>query len=98
MRYADIVSQKKRWGVSALALGYRLHTLNLLGDWEYKRFSQEMGRRGRAIAPNPIEARERSYLNPYDVYSFSFRLGIAAVWEMPAVGSGRQRQGSSAGR
>lgn len=107
LSFDSIVVQKKRWGVSAAALAYRLHQkeINLLTDWEHKRLSIELSRRGRAREPNPIETPETSYVlnaahkdlrsegkslasvtpffNPYDVYAFCFRLGMAAVWEIP---------------
>jgi Zn-dependent peptidase ImmA (M78 family) len=59
----DIVLQaKKRWRVSAMAMAYRLNTLKLLSDWQYKSLCIELGRRGyRSGEPDGIE-RETSLI------------------------------------
>lgn len=64
MSFDSIVVNKKRWGVSAAALAYRLHNKNidLLTDWEHKRISMELSKRDRANEPNPIECRETSLI------------------------------------
>jgi len=64
MTFANIVSQKKRWGVAAAALAYRLHSpaLGLLSDWQYKRIAMELSRRGRRTEPDPIEGEELSFI------------------------------------
>jgi Zn-dependent peptidase ImmA (M78 family)/DNA-binding XRE family transcriptional regulator len=36
---SDIVSKKRRWGVSAAALTYRLHKLRVITDWQYRTFN-----------------------------------------------------------
>jgi Zn-dependent peptidase ImmA (M78 family)/DNA-binding XRE family transcriptional regulator len=55
-----IISAKKRWRVSAMAMAYRLHTLGLISDWQYKSHCIELGRRGyRSSEPGGIE-RETS--------------------------------------
>ena len=57
-----IVIAKRRWGVSASALAYRLHKLGILTDWLYRGMVIEMGRRGfRSEEPNGLP-RERSVL------------------------------------
>jgi Zn-dependent peptidase ImmA (M78 family)/DNA-binding XRE family transcriptional regulator len=55
-----IVRSKKRWRVSAMALAYRLHALDLLTDWQYKSACIQLSRRGyRAGEPDGID-RETS--------------------------------------
>lgn len=55
-----ILEAKRRWRVSAMAMAYRLHTLGLLSDWQYKSACIELGRRGfRTSEPGGIE-RETS--------------------------------------
>ena len=57
----DIVLKAKlRWRVSAMAMAYRLNSLRLLSDWQYKSVCIELGRRGyRMGEPVGIE-RETS--------------------------------------
>jgi len=57
----DVVLQaKKRWRVSAMAMAYRLNSLGLLSEWQYKSLCIELSRRGyRSSEPNGIE-RETS--------------------------------------
>ncbi|MEM7690967.1 MAG: XRE family transcriptional regulator [Pseudomonadota bacterium] len=55
-----ILKAKKRWRVSAMAMAYRLHKLELLTDWQYKSTCIELSRRGyRTDEPDGIE-REHS--------------------------------------
>lgn len=55
----QIVIAKRRWNVSASALAYRLHKLNILSDWLYRGMVIEIGRRGyRTNEPNGIEREE----------------------------------------
>lgn len=55
-----IIKAKARWRVSAMAMAYRLHTLGLLSEWQYKSACIELGRRGyRTGEPGGIE-RETS--------------------------------------
>jgi Zn-dependent peptidase ImmA (M78 family) len=43
----DVVLKiKKRWRVSAMAMAYRLNSLRLLSDWQYKSICIELGNRG----------------------------------------------------
>jgi hypothetical protein len=58
----QIVIAKRRWGVSASALAYRLNKLSVLSDWIYRGIVIEIGRRGyRTEEPNEME-REESLL------------------------------------
>lgn len=61
--YLDqIVRHKKRWRVSAAALAYRVHKLEIISDWRYRDFCIEMSKRGyNTKEPFPIE-RESSAL------------------------------------
>lgn len=55
-------SLKSKWGVSAVALNYRLHALGLTSDWHYRSLCIELSKRGyRTTEPNGIE-REASQL------------------------------------
>lgn len=56
----QIVTAKRRWGVSASALAYRLHKLGIMSSWLYRGMVIEIGRRGyRTTEPSGI-AREES--------------------------------------
>jgi Zn-dependent peptidase ImmA (M78 family)/DNA-binding XRE family transcriptional regulator len=55
-----VLHAKKRWRVSAMAMAYRLNSLKLLSDWQYKSICIELGKRGyRAGEPGGID-RETS--------------------------------------
>lgn len=55
-----IIRSKARWRVSAMAMCYRLRSLEILSEWQYKSLCIELGRRGyRSSEPNGIE-RETS--------------------------------------
>lgn len=57
---ADIINAKKRWRVSAMALAYRLNSMEILSDWQYKSACIELTKRGYRVAePKGIE-REKS--------------------------------------
>ncbi len=59
---ADILIEKRYWSVAAMALTYRLHDINLLSDWGYRRSVIDLGRLGyRSGEPRGIE-RERSLI------------------------------------
>jgi Zn-dependent peptidase ImmA (M78 family) len=55
-----VLKAKRRWRVSAMAMAYRLNSLKLLSDWQYKSICIELGKRGyRAGEPEGID-RETS--------------------------------------
>lgn len=55
----QIIIAKRRWGVSAAALAYRLNKLGILSDWLYRGMVIEMGRREyRKNEPNEMEREE----------------------------------------
>jgi Zn-dependent peptidase ImmA (M78 family)/transcriptional regulator with XRE-family HTH domain len=57
-----ILRAKKRWRVSAMAMAYRLNSLKLLSDWQYKSICIELGKRGfRTSEPGGID-RETSII------------------------------------
>lgn len=57
-----ILEAKAYWGVSAMAMTYRLHDLGLLSDWQYRTAAVELTKRGyRASEPDGITP-ERSQL------------------------------------
>jgi Zn-dependent peptidase ImmA (M78 family) len=56
----QIVQLKRRWGVSALAMAFRLHALGSITDWQYRTFCIQAGQRGmREREENGID-REQS--------------------------------------
>jgi len=58
----SVLQAKTRWRVSAMAMAYRLHSLGLLSDWQYKSICIELGKRGyRLSEPQGIE-RETSVI------------------------------------
>jgi Zn-dependent peptidase ImmA (M78 family)/DNA-binding XRE family transcriptional regulator len=60
-RLEHLVKAKRHWGVSVIALAYRMHVLGLLSDWQYRAAMIEIGERGyRRDEPNPMPQRERS--------------------------------------
>jgi Zn-dependent peptidase ImmA (M78 family)/DNA-binding XRE family transcriptional regulator len=56
---AQIDRAKALWGVSSLALVYRMHKLGLLTDWNYRSLCIAISKRGRAVEVNGME-RETS--------------------------------------
>lgn len=55
-----IIKMKKRWKVSAMALGYRLHSLGMISDWQYRSICIELGKMGyRNSEPEGVD-RETS--------------------------------------
>jgi len=56
----QIIAKKMRWKVSAMALAYRMHRLNLLTEWNYRSTCIELGKLGyRNGEPTGVE-RESS--------------------------------------
>lgn len=49
----SLVSYKKLWNVSAAALNYRLHSLNLTTDWTYRTLCIDLAKLGRDHEPEP---------------------------------------------
>jgi len=59
-----IVMLKKIWQTSVAALTYRLHSLGILSDWEYRMlYIQISKKRFRTREPNPLP-RETSQILP----------------------------------
>lgn len=57
---ATVIASKARWRVSAMAMAYRLHSLKMISEWQYKSICIELGRRGyRSSEPSGV-ARETS--------------------------------------
>jgi Zn-dependent peptidase ImmA (M78 family)/transcriptional regulator with XRE-family HTH domain len=55
-----VIRLKVRWRVSAMAMAYRLHSLRIISEWQYKTLCIELGKRGyRSGEPVGIE-RETS--------------------------------------
>jgi Zn-dependent peptidase ImmA (M78 family)/plasmid maintenance system antidote protein VapI len=57
----QIIRAKKRWGVSAAALAYRLHKLGRISDWTHRMFSIQLRRDYGSSEPDGL-APERSSL------------------------------------
>jgi Zn-dependent peptidase ImmA (M78 family)/DNA-binding XRE family transcriptional regulator len=55
----QIIQLKRRWGVSMLAMTYRLHKLGAISDWQYRMFCIQASERGRDQEPNGMD-REKS--------------------------------------
>lgn len=49
----SLISHKKYWNVSAAALNYRLHSLNLTTDWTYRTLCIDLAKFGRDREPEP---------------------------------------------
>ncbi len=61
---STILNSKVRWRVSAMALAYRLRTLSLLSEWQYKSMCIKLGQRGfRSDEPVGID-HEKSAVWP----------------------------------
>jgi Zn-dependent peptidase ImmA (M78 family) len=55
----DLIIFKKRWGVSAAALAYRLNRLGILTEWQYRRLYIKISERGyRTKEPNELPREE----------------------------------------
>jgi Zn-dependent peptidase ImmA (M78 family) len=50
----ELVSKKRRWGVSVAALSYALHKLGKISDWHYRNYCIVLGKLGREVEPNPL--------------------------------------------
>ena len=58
-----ILSAKRRWGVSAMALTYRLRKLGLLTEWRYNQAAKQLAQMGyRRSEPDSSVTRESSQL------------------------------------
>ncbi|MFD3950186.1 helix-turn-helix domain-containing protein [Streptomyces albidoflavus] len=58
-----ILSAKRRWGVSAMALAYRLKDLGLLSEWRHTQTVKKLAQMGyRTAEPHSLLARESSQL------------------------------------
>jgi Zn-dependent peptidase ImmA (M78 family) len=56
---SQLVAFKKRWGVSVMALAYRLHKIGVLTDWQYRTFCIQISERGyRTSEPNGLPREE----------------------------------------
>ncbi len=55
----DLITAKKRWGVSVAALNYRLHKLGIIKDWQNRNLCIQISKRGyRTNEPDPLEREE----------------------------------------
>lgn len=82
-----IIRAKSRWRVSAMAMAYRLHSLGLLSEWQYKSACIELGRRGyRTGEPCGIERETSSVWRKVLAQLWSERTtkdAIAAMLHLP---------------
>ena len=53
--FSELVTAKKRWGVSVAALNYALHRVGLIRSWQYKNNCIEINRFGRNKEVEPIQ-------------------------------------------
>ncbi|SDR90901.1 helix-turn-helix domain-containing protein [Actinopolymorpha singaporensis] len=61
-RLGDLTRKKTRWGVSAIALAYRLHDLGLMTDWHYHTTCVNLSRMGYRSGEPQGMRRESSRL------------------------------------
>ena len=55
-RLRDIIKSKSQWKVSVTNLTYRMHTVGLLSDWEYRSRFIEISKKGyRTSEPRPVQ-------------------------------------------
>jgi Zn-dependent peptidase ImmA (M78 family)/DNA-binding XRE family transcriptional regulator len=66
----QVIQLKSRWGVSALAMTYRLHKLKSITDWQYRTFCIRLSELGRDKEPNEM---------PRDVSSLWQKV-LVALW------------------
>lgn len=67
----QILQGKKRWGVSAAALTYRLHKIGLITDWQYRSFNIQLRTDYGSNEPDSME-RETSTL---------WKMVLSDLWE-----------------
>jgi Zn-dependent peptidase ImmA (M78 family) len=60
-RLSDLIRHKKRWGVSAAALAYRLHRLKVITDWQYRTFVIQLKANYSDSEPESLP-REKSHV------------------------------------
>lgn len=59
----QIIRAKKRWKISAMALTYRLHSLGLISEWNYRSLCIELGKLGyRSGEPDGIDRESSTVL------------------------------------
>lgn len=56
----QIIATKKRWGVSAMALAYRLNKLSLITPWTYRQIAIQLSEMGYRSGERDGQARETS--------------------------------------
>ncbi len=56
----QIIQLKRRWSVSAMALIYRLHQLNIITEWQYRTFCIQATERGFRVSEENGIDREQS--------------------------------------
>ncbi|MDR3424291.1 MAG: ImmA/IrrE family metallo-endopeptidase [Alphaproteobacteria bacterium] len=54
----QIIKAKKRWGVSAAALAYRLNKMALVSEWQYRSFVIQLNRNHSASEPDGMPAEQ----------------------------------------
>lgn len=54
----QLIRAKKRWGVSVLALSYRLNKSGLISDWHHRRFCIQVNQWGKHNEPEPMPREE----------------------------------------
>jgi hypothetical protein len=60
-----LVPTKKVWTTSVSALGYRLHELGVMSDWQYRSFCVQIAKRGRNKEPEAGATGDVAYPSPY---------------------------------
>lgn len=84
----DLVTAKRRWGVSTAALAYRLHKLGLLSDWQYRTICIQINQRGyRTDEPNGLPREESVIWKKVFTELWADRISkgqVAAALHLPA--------------
>jgi Zn-dependent peptidase ImmA (M78 family)/transcriptional regulator with XRE-family HTH domain len=73
---AGLLKMKRNWGVSVAALNYRLHSLNLTGDWQYRSLCIEIAKRGFRTSEPEEMPRETSHMLP-EMLSLLYQEGVS---------------------
>jgi Zn-dependent peptidase ImmA (M78 family) len=73
--FQDLVKAKKNWKTSVAALNYRMHSVGMLSDWQYRTLCIDIATRGRENEPEEIP-RELSQVLPA-VFAALYQDGVS---------------------
>jgi len=84
-RFEDLVRYKKRWGVSAAALAYRLRKLGRISAWHYRGYCIELGKLGRNHEINGLPRETSSIWKKVFTDLWRRKIPLARLAELLAV-------------